>query len=140
MTTKYTKYNDMCDTLKKMAQNSDIKFKHAAMLIKNNIVYASGFNQTYTNFSTIHAEISVFTNYPKRNGSGLDILVIRVNKKMELRNSRPCNSCIVTLGKIGIRKIFYSNDAGEIICEYLTLMEKTHVSSGTRFKLSNKVI
>lgn len=73
--------NDMLNTLKKLAQDSDVNFRHAAILIKNGIVYACGYNQ-YVTRGTIHAELSVFLKYPKRYGSGYDIIVVRINKQI----------------------------------------------------------
>lgn len=127
------------DILTKMASYSAIYYKHAAALISGDIIYSAGINkfikQIKNNnnneiYKTIHAEINVFENFPKKNVKGLDILVIRINKNMVLKNSRPCNACIEKLQKIGIRKVHYSDDNGNIITERLEYMEKLHISSG----------
>lgn len=145
---KFSKYIEL---LKKLASNSDIHYKHAAALIKNEKIYSAGINKfvkkldvkSYnkktgensieTHFKTIHAEISVFDKLSKKSSKGLDIIVIRINKNFTLKNSRPCNHCIDKLKKIGIRKVFYSNENGQIICEYIEHMKKIHISAGSRF-------
>jgi len=63
----------------------------------------------------------------------MDIIVIRINKKLQLRNSRPCKDCIDELKQIGIRKVYYSNDNGDIVYEFVENMIKTHTSAGMKF-------
>ena len=80
----------------------------------------------------MHAEITVFEKLPRKKVKGMDILVIRINKNFALKNSRPCNQCIDKLIKFGIRKVFYSNEDGIIVSEFVERMEKIHISSGTK--------
>lgn len=143
------KFYDHIDLLKKIAADSTIYYKHAAALIDNDRIYSAGINrfiktfqiinkdEIQTHFRTIHAEISVFSKIPKKTAKGLDILVIRINKNFALKNSRPCNHCIDKLKKIGIRKVFYSNEDGKIIGEFIQNMEKLHVSQGNKFLEKN---
>jgi deoxycytidylate deaminase len=134
-------FEDELKKLIKIASFSAISYKHAAALIYNNTIYSSGINKfiktiktkdNKTHYKTMHAEINVFENFPKKNVKGMDILVIRINKSNILKNSRPCNQCIDELLKIGIRKVYYSDDNGNIISENVAYMEKIHISSGTR--------
>lgn len=127
--------------LKKIAIESIVYYKHAAALMSGDTIYSSGANkfvkeikmndQTY--YKTMHAEITVFEKLPKKKVRGMDILVIRINKNLALRNSRPCNQCIDKLSKLGIRKVYYSNEEGNIVWEFVEQMEKTHISSGTKY-------
>jgi deoxycytidylate deaminase len=55
-----------------------------------------------------------------------------------LKNSRPCNHCIDKLIKVGIYKVYYSNENGIIVSEIVEDMEKLHISSGTKYQLSLK--
>lgn len=130
--------------LTKMASYSLISYKHAAALISKSTVFSSGINKFVGEFKdennkihykTIHAEINVFETFPKKHVRGMDILVIRIGKNSALKNSRPCNQCIDKLKKLGIRKVFYSDDNGYIVSEHVETMEKRHVSSGTRHLL-----
>jgi deoxycytidylate deaminase len=141
------RFFECINLLKKIASSSDIYYKHAAALIDGDRIYSAGVNQfvktvqiklkdsneIQTHFRTIHAEISVFSKIPKKTAKGLDILVIRINKNFALKNSRPCNHCIDKLKKIGIRKVFYSNEDGNIVSEFIHDMEKLHVSDGNKF-------
>ena len=88
-------------------------------------------------YKTIHAEINAICQIPKLMAKGKDILVIRISKNLELKNSRPCNHCIEKLTKIGIRKVHYSNDQGIIISEFVSDMEKFHTSSGSLYYNNN---
>lgn len=130
--------DDYINLLKKIAINSNISSKHAAALIHSNRIYSSGYNHYITNVKddkndrTIHAEISIFENISKKIAKGLDIIVIRVNNNLILKNSRPCNHCIEQLKKIGIRKIFYSNENGIILCEFVDKIQKKHISKGNK--------
>ena len=135
------KFEDSLKLLKKTANESIVHYKHAAALISGDIIYSFGANkfikevkineQIY--YKTIHAEINVFNKLPKKKVRGMDILVIRINKHFELKNSRPCAQCIDKLHKMGIRRVFYSNEYGNIVSEFVENMEKTHISSGTRY-------
>jgi deoxycytidylate deaminase len=138
----YLKKNNLqqqLEILTKMASDSTIYHKHAAALISGNTIYSAGINKFIKEIKnnnniykrTMHAEINVFENFPKKNVKGLDILVIRINKNYVLKNSRPCNQCIEKLKKIGIRRVYYSDHNGNIIYEKVEYMEKLHVSSGT---------
>lgn len=134
------KFEEQIKFLKKIAFESIVYYKHAAALISGDTIYSSGANkfikevkvknQTY--YKTMHAEITVFEKLPKKKLRGLDIIVIRVNKHLALRNSRPCNECIDKLLKFGIRKVYYSNEDGKIVSEFVEQMEKVHMSAGTK--------
>jgi deoxycytidylate deaminase len=138
-------FEDILCLLKKIALHSNINFKHAAALIKKDTLYTSGFNKfikevkirkdnvTQTHYKTIHAEVDALCNYHnKKQIKGMDIIVIRINKKNLLRQSRPCNDCIYKLNKLGIRKVFYSNEKGDIVYEFVEDMPNLHVCSGVR--------
>lgn len=138
---KKNNFESQLKILTRMASNSVIYYKHAAALISGDTIYSSGINKFIKEikdknnniyYKTMHAEINVFENFPKKNVKGMDILVIRINKNFILKNSRPCNQCIEKLQKIGIRKVHYSDDNGDIVSERVEHMEKLHVSSGVR--------
>lgn len=134
------------DNLKQIAMKSDVSNKHSAALIKNNVIYKYAFNKFVKKeiinddiyHLTIHAEINaIYSYYNKRNVKGFDIIVIRINKfGTELKNSRPCNHCINKLIKLGICKVYYSNEKGDIVWEFLNNMKLLHICRGVnnRFK------
>lgn len=142
------KFTEHITFLQKIAKKSELSHKHAAALIKDSTLYSYNFNayvqpfykktdQINNYFKSIHAEINVFYNFPKKYVKNLDIIVIRINNKNILKNSRPCNDCILKLRKLGIRKIYYSNDSGEIISEFVNNMDLIHVSKASKL-LKNK--
>ena len=68
-----------------------------------------------------HAEVAAKKNLPlnySNNKKTLNLLVIRINKNGDLKNSKPCFKCITHLNRIPgykINKIYYSNENGQII-------------------------
>lgn len=67
----------------------------------------------------------------------INLLVIRLTKSNELKNSRPCYHCIQTLSKLNIiiDKVYYSNQNGHIVCEkFRDMLEspENKMSSGYR--------
>jgi deoxycytidylate deaminase len=132
------KYFHVIETLIKAANSSDLVQKHGAGLIKGDKLYSRGFNYALKRYNigeklvkiTVHAEMDALLNAPLNTLKGLDIMVIRVNKNMALKNSRPCNACISKMQEKGIRKVYYSNDLGDIVYEFLDDMQLKHTSSG----------
>ena len=127
------------------AKKSNVNQKHCAAIIHGDNIYNIGINKYCTNkkLSTIHAEIDALfafkTKYKKIKKiiDGIDIIIIRLNNNnntMNLKNSRPCSQCIETLQKHNIRKVYYSNEYGEIVYEYLKDMQKIHISSGHKHR------
>jgi deoxycytidylate deaminase len=141
------KFSDQIEILKKLASKSNMAYKHAACLLKSDKLYTLGINKKLrSHFRTkldskpsvalisIHAELDCISNCNPKVCKGMDILVIRVNKSNKLLNSRPCNSCIEKLQKRGIRKVYYSDNDGNILSEYVNTMPKLHTCSGVKFK------
>lgn len=62
----------------------------------------------------------------------IDIVVIRIDKKdkenIQLVNARPCQNCLEMMKTIGIRRVYYSDDFGDIICENIKDMISIHSS------------
>ncbi len=144
----YNKFYDNIETLKKIAGNSPLQHKHSACLMKGDKIITMGYNKylkesiinnNIVKFS-VHAEIDALCKLHKKLIKGHDILIIRIsnsNSCQYLKNSRPCNSCISKLKSKGIRKVYYSNEYGNIVCEFLENMMELHISSGHR--LHNKI-
>lgn len=137
---KREKLSELLEILKKKAMYSSINYKHAAALIYKGEVINLDFNKfvrpvtIYGDnnifYRTIHAEVNVLCSYhDRKNIKGMDIVVIRVSNN-KLKNSRPCNNCILKLNKMGIFRVYYSNESGEIVYEYVKDMPNEHISSG----------
>jgi hypothetical protein len=72
----------------------------------------------------------------KRKISRYSILVLRVNNKGQLLNSKPCLHCLGILKLYGLNKIYYSNNNGIITEEKIKNMDTNHLSriNKTSFK------
>jgi len=73
--------------------------------------------------------------------NNVQILVIRIggdrsndnnsndrNRKDTFINSKPCMHCINYMRSLGIRKIYYTDNTGDIIYEKINEMHSTHIS------------
>jgi len=67
---------------------------------------------------------------PKCLRKKLEMVVIRVNNKGNLANSKPCNNCIYYLRLYGVKNVYYSNDNGVIVKEKINYIENEHCSLG----------
>jgi len=56
---------------------------------------------------SIHAETDAIKK-KKKDLKGCSLLVIRINKKSQLRFSKPCDTCMKYIKYVGIKKIYYS--------------------------------
>ena len=138
----FYKINNIVNILIKIAQNSTVNQRHSAALIKGDEIYNIGFNKYCSNakYSTIHAEIDALFTFKSSKYAkcmrGMDIIIIRINNysSCKLKISRPCDKCIDTLRKFHIRKVYYSDEYGNIVYENLKDMQKKHISSGNKFK------
>ena len=140
-------FEDIIPILMKMAMNSQVLHKHAAAIIYDSQVF-TGTNR-YTRQlklsksmiqpklikKTIHAEMDALLNVPKniKKCKGVIVLVIRISKG-HLRNSRPCNNCLNKLKQLGVEKVYYSDENGNIVFERVNLMPYLHISSGYKYK------
>ena len=97
-----------------------------------------------------HAEIGVvkrMTKYYTRIARGrsrkmteVDLIVIRINRTRELKDSKPCFHCISMLANLKdfgyrLNNIYYSTSDGDIYCEKFTALYNSpvkHISAGWR--------
>lgn len=112
------------------AQSEHKQFRHGAVLFRNSRILNCSSNQIrYTkfarrfvsglDFANVHAEIGAILNQSRENLVGSDILVVRTNKSGEFANSKPCPMCASAMKHVGIRRVWFSNENGEIVCEKL---------------------
>ena len=72
--------------------------------------------------------------------------VVRINKpndkdtnETKLVNARPCTHCLDMMKAVGIRRVYYSDDSGDMICENVKDMISIQTSKVTqRFEVSKK--
>ena len=63
------------------------------------------------------------------NTKKIDLVVIRINKNGDMCNSRPCYNCLNMMRIVNIRKVYYSVNATDIICESVKDMISIQISS-----------
>ena len=101
------------------AMKSPMLFKHGCVAVCNGKQIASGYNnyRTYSkdkiinNTCSTHAEIDCVRKCikNKKNTKHISIYIVKINKKNELKNSKPCSQCLLFLKKVNIKKIYYSD-------------------------------
>ncbi len=110
--------------VREAAEKSEHKHRIGAIIFNKKIVYSTGRNYScravkhlhprYKTFpGSIHAEIDAVIK-AKKDVSGCDILIIRLNKKGEFRYVFPCIYCMKYLIYVGIKTIYYSTNDGKI--------------------------
>ena len=104
----------------------NVNNSHIAFLIKKNKIVKIGWNRKRTHpeiskhpyhdgYVGTHAELDVILK------SGLDdledysMIVLRVDRKGKLANSKPCPGCSSVLNQFNVKNIFYSNTEGNIV-------------------------
>ena len=60
------------------------------------------------------------------------MIVIRVNSKGELCSSRPCYNCLDMMKAVGIKRVYYSDDKGNIVVETVKDMISIQASVVTK--------
>jgi tRNA(Arg) A34 adenosine deaminase TadA len=71
-------------------------------------------------YQPLHAEFDALWNC--RNTNGSDIIVVRIDSFGNLKMAKPCKFCHGLIKRLGIRKIYYTNDDG-ILCKINPLEE-----------------
>ena len=90
------------------------EFKHAACVFKGKRIFGIGRNVQYKThpsgsgpYCTMHAEVAAITQaknffWPEKDLSGLSIFVMRVNKRGEIKFSKPCEDCMRLIRQYGL--------------------------------------
>ena len=103
----------------------NVNNSHIAFLVKKNKIIKIGWNKKRTHpeiakhpyhegYVGTHAELDVILK------SGLDslnnhsMIILRVDRKGRLANSKPCPGCLSLLNSYDINEVFYSDAEGKI--------------------------
>lgn len=105
----------------KAAQRSKRPQQHAAIIMKGGAVLAVAHNQ-YKQHAEIRAlkkihPYGVPFNTWRFEAMNLTLFSIRINRRGELRNAKPCPDCRRVLYELGVRTLFYSSDDGTLVRE-----------------------
>lgn len=106
------------------AKKSEFKQRHGCIIFKGNRILSTGFNEIrycsrlepkYKKWiNSLHSEqmAILFSRFDLLRCS---ILVVRLNYKDQLVNSKPCPVCTGLINEVGIQKIYYSDNDGNIV-------------------------
>lgn len=103
-----------------IARKSPHRIKMGAVIFKKNRIISTGFNHPMRSAKhlhpiyqqwrgSIHAEVSAILS-ARTDLKGCNIIVVRVNRFGEIRNSEPCSHCYAYLWDVGIRRVFFNQD------------------------------
>ena len=115
---------DYIDTVVDAAKHSEAKFRHAALCLDSSgHIVAVGTNSRKTHPQqaeyakrvgrpqkvSLHAELAALIR------ARVDVetlIVCRINKNGDLRNSKPCPVCALALEEAGVEEVWFSTDKG----------------------------
>jgi len=102
------------------ASKSTYKHKMGAVIFNGKRIIGKGYNKPcswsrklHPRFkkwpNSIHAEASCILS-ARKTLKGLDMLVVRVNIKNQLREARPCKYCLSYLNYVGIKTVYFTTN------------------------------
>lgn len=112
------KQRSFLDIAVRMAESSEVSFRHGAVIVRGGSVLSVGVNKwknvfpldipcpEYNPNISIHAEVDALSRCADPRGA--TIYIARVNKSGKERMSRPCIDCEKALIKAGIKKVIYT--------------------------------
>lgn len=104
----------------KAAYFSDLRYQRVgAALFKGSRLISIGWNvkKTHPKAKTIwsqHAEFKVFLGLKKEDIIGCDLYIARVTRGERIKTAKPCKDCHPLLEGLGLNKVYYTNDNGEL--------------------------
>jgi tRNA(Arg) A34 adenosine deaminase TadA len=110
----------LCPTNWKNVNNS-----HIAFLVKKNKIVKIGWNRKRTHpeiskhpyhdgYVGTHAELDVILKSGLEDLNDHSMIVLRVDRKGRLANSKPCPGCLSLLKSYNVEEVFYSDSEGNI--------------------------
>jgi len=107
--------------------NLEHRCSHIAFLIRSGKIVHIGTNSCKSHPETlkydykdhqkvdIHAELSVCMKSGKENLKDYEMVVLRVDRKGNLANSKPCCGCQSVIKQFNIGEVWYSDSKGEVV-------------------------
>ena len=107
--------------------NLERRCSHIAFLIRSGKIVHIGTNSCKSHPETlkydykdhqkvgIHAELSVCMKSGKENLKDYEMVVLRVDRKGNLANSKPCCGCQSVIKQFNIGEVWYSDSKGEVV-------------------------
>ena len=104
--------------------NIERRTSHIAFLVKKSKIVHIGINlakshpitkgHNYKDYqhTGIHAEVNACVKSGKENLNKYKLIVVRINRNDEIKNSKPCLGCQGIINQFAVGEVWYSNDAG----------------------------
>lgn len=100
-----------------LSKKADYRHKLGAVVVYKNRPVGFGFNKPYkthpmsTNkYNTVHAELDAIIGIPYKYLINSSIYVYRETKTGKPACSKPCQHCMELIKRVGIKKIFYTDN------------------------------
>lgn len=106
-------------------QSACFQFRVGAALLRKKQVVRTGRNspsthpKSKTRFCKIHAEFDCLVGLTSEDCDGATLYVVRLRRRGERAMARPCPHCWLLAQRLGVRKVVYTNQAGEAVEERL---------------------
>jgi len=108
------------------AQSEFKEYRHGAVLVRGGSVVNTScnknkyrscgnrFRKKQIGHATHHAELGCVLGLDRSITEGATMYVVRIGKSGVLRNSKPCPMCEAALEYVGVKKVVYSDENGNI--------------------------
>jgi deoxycytidylate deaminase len=107
------------------ATKSTARNTHGAVVVKGGRVLGTGWNKNRNNplfvspehiksDCSYHAEEVAIREAGEDNVKGAILYVARVNRHGNDRDSKPCSKCATLIERVGIKRVIFTMEAGEI--------------------------
>ncbi len=110
---------------------------HSSIIVCKGRILAEGYNSPGRKIfgchvPSVHAEVSVIHKLcnHKHKHSKLTLIVVRYNRQGNLCNSKPCYYCADLMKKIGINKVIYSDNDGNLVTIKVKDLTDCYISRG----------
>lgn len=106
------------------AQKAATKFRVGAVLFDRTGVLGCGYSH-HTDWTdpcnrhSVHAEHAAIVGLRHDIIRGSDMVVVRINKRKEIRPGAPCKKCRNMLSRKGIRKVYYFDRSLDLVSIHL---------------------
>lgn len=107
--------------------NKALRTAHVAFLLKKNRIAHIGWNKRkthpqilkypYRDGQGIHAELDVILKSGEEDLSNFSLVVVRFDRSGKIANSKPCRGCRSLLNQLSVKKVWYSNNNGDLVAE-----------------------
>lgn len=99
------------------ARKSSFSQRLGAVVVNNNRVVGRGFNYAHSTGQPFgdgeHAEVAALNNTTAKFRKESTVYVVRLDKTGNIRNSKPCGTCVKIMQKLGVKYAWHANDDGE---------------------------